>query len=279
VRQARTLLPLPSGGALHLDGPESGIPLLFIHGVAGAAWSWEPQAQAFDDTYRCGRFEARGHGDATAVEDAGLAEYFADAHEALSELCRGGPAVLAGHSMGGLLAMALAAERPADVRALILVEPVYNPEGTPHASGMLASAANWLLPPLVRSVQRNDAFTQTVAKLMFRSSFEDREEMRKWWALQARQVPLEYPKMLYEGIQGTTGFPNRAFAREIDMPVLLVEGSSARSGARFPNLVEDFRARLGTRFHYDVLQGGHYLQLDCAPALNDLMRTFLSRYA
>ena len=70
----------------------------------------------------------------------GSAEYFTDASEALDRDARSaGPVMVAGHSMGGLLAMALAAERPADVAGLVLVEPVYNPSGTPHAAGLLAA--------------------------------------------------------------------------------------------------------------------------------------------
>ncbi len=279
VRQAQTLLRLPSGGALHHDGCGDGPPILFLHGVAGGAWSWEPQAQAFAGSFHCARFEARGHGSAAPVADAGLADYFADSLEALDAVTARLPAVVAGHSMGGLLAMALAAERPDQVKALVLVEPVYNPAGTPHASGPLGGAVRGLLPALVRSVQRNGRVTQTVARMMFERSFEDRDEMRKWWPVQSRQVPLEYPRMLYEGFAGTTGFPNRAFALEIDAPVLLVEGSSARSGARFPELVRDLRARLGPRFEYHVLRGGHYLQLDGARQLNEQMRSFLERCA
>jgi pimeloyl-ACP methyl ester carboxylesterase len=277
VRQAQDLERLPSGGALHVEGPRDGRPILFLHGVAGAAWSWEPQAAALAGTFLCASWEGRGHGAAGRVADAGLADYFADALEALERVRPAGPAIVAGHSMGGLLAMALAAERPADVAGLLLVEPVYNPSGLPHAAGLFAGVARWVISPLAYSVATNNAFAKLTARMMFEQSFEDRSAMEIWWARQREQVPLEYPRMFYEAFEGTSGFPNRAFAREIACPVTLLEGSAAKSGPRFRQLVDQFRDRLGGRFVYEVIPGGHYLQLDRPDAVTGALRDLAAR--
>ncbi len=275
MRQAR-IEALPSGGALHVCGPDNARPLLFLHGVGGAAWSWAPQIEALSDEFRCCVWEARGHGAAARVADAGLGDYYVDAREALAAV--GEPAWLVAHSMGGLLALALAAEREdrERVRGLVLLEPVYAPEGGSHTGGR---AALWLTRPLVDSLQRGGFFGRRVSKLVFAASFQDRALMERAWTHQRAHVPVEYPKMMAEAFTGPTNFPNRAFAEELDCPTLLIEGSVAKDGPRFPELVAQLR-RLGDRFEYEAIRGGHYLQLDRSePYITKEIRRFVTHWS
>ena len=267
---------LASGGALHVSGPAEGPPILFLHGVGGAAWSWAPQAAALDGSARCYRWEARGHGLAARVADAGLGDYYADALEALAAVrAEAGAPLVAGHSMGGLLALALAAERAADVAALFLIEPVYAPDGGRHAAGALAGIARAAVSPLVRSLERDGAAGRALARSFFVAAFEDRDAMERAWLEQRTQVPVEYPKMMYEAFEGPTGFPNRAFAREVSQPTTLLEGSVARKRPRFPELNATLAGRLGAGFTYVRIDGGHYLQLDRPEFVNAALREAL----
>ncbi len=157
--------------------------------------------------------------------------------------------------MGGLIALALAAEYPAEVRGLVLVDPVYAPDGGTHLQGRSAR----------------------VARLVFAAAFDDRDCRSRAWARQRTQVPVEYPKMIYEAFEGPTHFPNRAFAREIDVPTLLFEPDAPKR-PRFPTLVAELE-RLGDRFTYFVLDGGHYLQLDRSAArLSASVARFVARW-
>ena len=267
---------LASGGALHVSGSADGPPVLLLHGVGGAAWSWAPQAKALEREARLYRWEARGHGLAARVGDAGLGDYFVDANEALAVVqSESGPPLVAGHSMGGLLALALAAERPADVAGLFLIEPVYAPDGGRHAAGLLAGVARFAVSPLVRSLQRDGVAGRALARSFFRAAFEDDDAMERAWLEQRTQVPVEYPKMMYEAFEGPTGFPNRAFARELSQPVTLLEGSVARQRPRFPELNATLAQRLGSRFTYVRIDGGHYLQLDRPEPVNAALREAL----
>lgn len=77
---------LASGGVVHVEAPAAPgphLPILFLHGVGGAAWSWAPQREALRDAFTCFTWEGRGHGEAPRVADAGLADYYQDAREAL----------------------------------------------------------------------------------------------------------------------------------------------------------------------------------------------------
>jgi pimeloyl-ACP methyl ester carboxylesterase len=259
-------------------GPPDGTPLLLLHGVGGGAWSWQPQVEALSSHTRCYVWEARGHGDATRVDDAGLGDYFVDAREALEAvLARGSLPLVAGHSMGGLLAMALAAERPAGVGALFLIEPVYAPGGGRHLGGMPAGVARVAVAPLVASLGRDGRVGRALSRFVFAQAFRDRSAMERAWQRQRTQVPVEYAKMMYEAFEGPSDFPNRAFALELTQPVTLLEGSVARRRPRFPELNASLHERLGPRFTYRQLEGGHYLQLDRPAAVNDALTQALQR--
>lgn len=279
VRQAR-IERLASGGALHVRGPADAQPILFFHGVGGGAWSWEPQATAFARDRACYSWEARGHGDAARVADAGLGDYYVDAQEALAYVTeRHGPAWIAGHSMGGLLAMALACDHSASVRGLILLEPVYAPDTSGHLGGPLGRITRLLSQPLIDSVLRGGRVGTALSRWVFTQSFEDSERMERAWLRQRTQVPVEYPRMMNEAFTGPTDFPNRAFGQEISQPTILLEGSVAKRKPRFPQLVAELR-RLDDRFAYITVDGGHYLQLDRSePRVTDALREFVTRWS
>jgi pimeloyl-ACP methyl ester carboxylesterase len=279
-----SLVRLPSGSALHLDGPIGAPSILILHGVGGAAWSWQPQREALAPRYRLGVWEARGHGDASAVADAGLADYYTDAREALDGLVNdaGAPVFVAGHSMGGLLAIALAADRGEHVAGLLLVDPVYSDgsgEAYGHMSPALGGVARRLCEPLLRSFERGGSFSRMISRWMFEQAFEDRARMEAAWTHQRLQVPVEYPRMLRESFVAPIGFELRDFVRDIDAPALLIECRRPGGRARFPAFAAAMQQKLGERFTQASVPGGHYLQLDRPEEVNALFATFLERYA
>ena len=254
--------------------------MVFLHGVGGGAWSWRPQRASLADVGDLFTWEARGHGSAARVDDAGLADYFVDAREALATAvaASGGPVFVVGHSMGGLLALVLAANLPELIRGLALIDPVYatGEDAYGHFSPAIGRVARTLCLPLIRSFERDGAVSRAMGRWVFERAFEDRARMEAAWLDQRTQIPVEYPRMLRESFTGPTGFELRDFAREIDVPTLVLEGSSAAGGARFPRLVETLRDRLGSAFRYETIAGGHYLQLDRPEAVNERLRALLA---
>jgi pimeloyl-ACP methyl ester carboxylesterase len=257
---------------LTLAGAGHGPPLLFLHGVGGAAWSWKPQVAEFGADFACYVWEARGHGAAPRVKDAGLADYFTDAGEALAAVREATTAgiTVVGHSMGGLLALALGARSPDRLGGLVLVDPVYaDGEGASgHDLGLLTPLALTLMKPLAASFANDGVVARALARWMFTAAFTDRARMEAAWPDQRRQVPIEYPKMFFEAFGQPEGFPVEPFARRIDVPVLLF---NPRSNA----LVAELTERLGRRFTCLRMPGGHYLQLDRPVEVNERLRRFL----
>ncbi len=279
-----TVLPLASGAALHIEGSAQAPPVLFLHGVGGGAWSWRPQRRDLATEARLFVWEARGHGDAARVADAGLADYYTDAKEALAAVVAqtGRPAFIAGHSMGGLLAIALASDAAPNVAGLFLIDPVYA-SGEDDAYGHFPPAAGrvarTLFEPVLRSFDRNGAMSRQIARWMFTAAFEDHAKMEIAWLDQRTQIPIEYPRMLRESFVRPIGFELRDFAREITAPTFLLEGTGHGGRARFPQLAVTLAERLGTHFERETIAGGHYLQLDRPDAVNERLRRFIETYA
>lgn len=250
--------------------------MLFMHGIGGGAWSWHPQALALSVRYRSYLWEARGHGAAAPAAGVTLSDYYRDAREAIDLIreAEGSPPVIAAHSMGGLIAMALAADAPADVAGLFLLEPVYTPGAAPRSTARIAPAARFILTGIARAIPKSGPVARILSRAFFRAAFEDRGAMERAWKEQRNQPIVEFPAMFIEVFEG--GFVPRAYARELRCPVLLLEGSIARRRPRFPELVEDLRFAVGSRFRYEVAAGGHYLQLDEPELVTRLLLEFVA---
>ncbi len=104
-----------------------GPPLLLLHGLAGHAREWDQAAALLGDAFRVMAVDARGHGGSTRCpQDVSPAAHAADAAAVLSAM-RCGPAIVAGHSLGGITAMHLAVARPGAVRLLVIADAGLTP--------------------------------------------------------------------------------------------------------------------------------------------------------
>src|SRR5690348_115511 len=112
------------GGDIHVcqDGPRDAPALLLIHGSASSSRSWNPMVPLLAGSHRVIRIDLLGHGRSAKPADSSYAVPD-QARRAGAVLDRLGVehAVVVGHSSGGVVATALAEERPGLVTALALV--------------------------------------------------------------------------------------------------------------------------------------------------------------
>jgi pimeloyl-ACP methyl ester carboxylesterase len=115
-------IPGPAGNLYVDDGGSGGVPVIFIHSFAGDTTHWATQLEHLRKTRRAIALDLRGHGQSQppANGDYSIAALTADLAAVIAalELER---FVLVGHSMGGPVAIAYAAEHPAQVAGLVLV--------------------------------------------------------------------------------------------------------------------------------------------------------------
>ena len=103
-------------------GPAGGPPLIMLHGVTRRWQTFVPVIGAFSTRWQPFALDFRGHGQ-SANSTAGylVKDYVADVAPLLEQLDQ--PAVVYGHSLGSMVAAAVAAKFPDRVRAVILEDP------------------------------------------------------------------------------------------------------------------------------------------------------------
>lgn len=108
---------------LHHEDQGSGSPaLVFLHYFAGSSRSWVHVAHALSPRHHCVTIDLPGFGNTPPLPDFNV-RGVADAIAACIHHYDFGQYILIGHSMGGKLAMACAAENPDSLAGLILVAP------------------------------------------------------------------------------------------------------------------------------------------------------------
>lgn len=127
-----------------IDFGGAGRPIVLLHGLMGRATTWWPVAQWLSDVGHVVGLDARAHG-ANAHRGPVRTEVFADDVAELIVELGAGPAVVIGHSMGGLHALVLAARRPELVHALVVEDMAPDLRGR-SVDGWRAYFAGWPLP-------------------------------------------------------------------------------------------------------------------------------------
>ena len=120
---ARTVL--DGGLAFHHVERGRGAPLVFVHGVLGDWRIWAPQWPAFVPRFRCISYSRRYSVPNGNTHPSPSHSALVEARDLDALLTRwdASPAILVGSSYGAYVALALAAQRPERVRAMVLVEP------------------------------------------------------------------------------------------------------------------------------------------------------------
>jgi pimeloyl-ACP methyl ester carboxylesterase len=197
-------------------GPARAEPVLFVHGMWGGAWMWEPYMEFFAARgWRCHALNLRGHHGSRPVPDIGrvsVHDYVADVRAVAEALDR--PIVI-GHSLGGLIAQKLA--ELLGPPAVVAVTPAA-PRGVLALNTVeLARAALRHLPEILGRRPLMPAFEEIEALELNRLPPAQRR------AVYERMVP-ESGRMTFD--IAVTGL--RVDTRRVRGPMLVVAGADDR---------------------------------------------------
>jgi pimeloyl-ACP methyl ester carboxylesterase len=114
----------PQGRLYVDDGGKGGLPVLFVHGLGGDHDVWAEQLEHLRASRRAVAMDLRGHGlsDPPRNGDYALSEMAQDVLAVARSLGLN-RFVLVGHSLGGSVVIAAAAQAPAQVAGLLLADP------------------------------------------------------------------------------------------------------------------------------------------------------------
>lgn len=131
------------GGLSWLETGPGPATILFLHGMPGSADSWVPQLARLGSDCRAIALDLPGYGGSslrpTIDTPRRMAAFLADVMPDALQI--DGPAHVVGLSLGGMIAMELAAARPDLVASLVLLDtsPKFGLDGTSTAEGFVAS--------------------------------------------------------------------------------------------------------------------------------------------
>lgn len=250
------------------DTGGTGPPVVFSHGLLWSTRFFDPQVAALRDRYRCVAYDHRGQGRSDVPPGRGavtIEQGYADAVALLDRLALG-PVHFVGLSMGGFVAMRLAARRPDFVRSLALLETSADPE--PEANRpryrLLAGVVRWLGARPVAS---------RVMPIMFGRTFltdPARAAERDAW----RAHLVSNRRAIWRAVHGVV---DRAGVADelprITAPTLVVVGDE--DVATVPAKAERITARIPGARLVVVRGAGHRSSVEQPAQVNAALRTFL----
>ena len=252
-----------AGIAYRAEG--TGTPVLFLHGIGGAARQFQPQLTHFGQRFRAIAWDAPGYGDSVPLPLVTMDALAAALAGFIAALGLDRP-VIVGHSLGGMIAQRLLAHSPHAARALVLSQTsaAFGGKDPAWAEQFVRDR----LHPLDAGHAMADLAPGMVANMVG-------PEADPAGIALAIDCIAHTPDSTYrDTVLAMPGFDNRAALSRIQVPTLLVAGSLDRNAP--PEGMKRMADRIpGARF--ELLDGvGHLVHLEQPTRFNALLDAFLA---
>ena len=231
---------------------------MFLHGSGVSARYWGEQLRALAGSARVVAVDLPGHGESEEAATPGLADY-ADVTAALIDALGAWPAIAVGHSLGGAVAIALAARRPGDVCGLVLLSACAQ---LPQVS----TSAQWLWSSLPTTLRRV-LFFVTAKNLLFAAGASPAAV-----ALGMQELRACRPRTLAADVAIARSMDLTASAAALRVPTLILCGS--RDRVTPPALSRHLHATIaGSRL--EMVDGaGHMLLIEAPDVVSRAIAAF-----
>lgn len=227
-------------------------PLVFLHGMTMRLEDMGEILIPFSQVGHCYACDLRGHGDSDWCDSYTIADYTADIAAFVEEVSGAG-SVLIGYSIGGLVALCVAAQLPDLVDGVVSIEPPLILRHSAFDTLREFGQHGWL--HWVHDY-RHGRFTRSAAISRFldwqpgADEADAAEAMADVESVDARAIDVLLQDRLYDG------FDLASTLRSVTCPALLLHGETHRGGMSDPADIKFFRSQVA-HGHASAVAGGH----------------------
>jgi 3-oxoadipate enol-lactonase len=249
-------------------GDPASTPLVFLHGIGGAARAWRGQLDAFSDRYRAIAWDMPGYGGSAALPAVSIAT-LADALKDFLQQVGAAKPVLVGHSIGGMIVQQLLVKYPDIAGAVVLAQtsPAFGKADGDWQKNFIDAR----LGPLDRGETMLSLAPSLVKDLV--GDDPDPQGLKL-----ARDCMAGVPEATYRAMMlALLGFDQRGALKKIAVPTLVLSGSKDK------NAPAPMMAKMATYIPsatYVEIEGvGHLVNLERPKTFNAALDQFLKTNA
>jgi 3-oxoadipate enol-lactonase len=250
--------------AYEAAGESGATPLIFLHGIGGAARAWRHQLASFGNRFRTIAWDMPGYGGSAPLDRVSIAD-LADALQRFIEQLGASRPILVGHSIGGMIVQKWLVHSPRLARAIVLAQtsPAFGKADGDWQKSFIAAR----LGPLDRGETMRSLAPSLVQELVGEHPDSMGIEL-------ARDCMASVPEESYRAMMlALIGFDQRSTLKDISVPTLLL------SGSRDNNAPAPMMAKTATFIpsaKYVELAGvGHLANLERPEAFDEALGRFL----
>jgi 3-oxoadipate enol-lactonase len=239
-------------------------PLVFLHGIGGAARAWRGQLAAFGDRYRAIAWDMPGYGSSLPLAHTSLVTL----GEALQDFLLGVGAtrpIIVGHSIGGMIVQQWLVKNPHAARAVVLAQ-------TSPAFGR--SDGNWqksFIEARLGPLDRGETM-RLLAPTLVNELVGDNPDPRGMEI--ARECMASVREASYRAaILALLNFDQRNALGNIVVPTLVLSGSKDKN-APAP-MMEKMATYIPSATYVELEGAGHLVNLERPEAFNSALDRFL----
>ena len=239
-------------------------PLVFLHGIGGAARAWRGQLEAFGGRFRAVAWDMPGYGRSAALASVSIATLADALADFLQQIAAIKP-VLVGHSIGGMVLQQWLVKNPRGASAVVLAQT--SPAFGKADGDWQKSFVEARLGPLDRGQTMASLAPSLVSELV--GDDPDPAGMDI-----ARDSMASVPEASYRGcVLALLGFDQRQALKDIRVPTLVLSGSKDKN-APAPMMAK-MASFIPSASYVEIEGAGHLLNLERPNAFNAALDRFL----
>jgi len=250
--------------AYEAAGDPASQPLLFLHGIGGAARAWRSQVEVFGDRYRTIAWDMPGYGGSAPLPAVSIAA-LADALQDFLRQVGATKPILVGHSIGGMIVQQMLATSPDMAGAVVLAQtsPAFGkPDGEWQKSFIDAR-----LGPL----DRGETMVSLAPSLVKELVGENPDASGVQIALECMAA---VPQATYRATMlALLGFDQRNALKSIAVPTLVLSGSKDNN-APAPMMAK-MASYIPSATYVELKGVGHLVNLERPETFNAALDNFL----